>query len=261
MTAGEAAPEPEAEATAPAPRPEEGGGPGSRVRRMGWLRELLDALLVALVFALYARTWVVQPFKIPTGSMEENLLIGDHILVNKFIYGPVRYPIERLLLPMRAPRRGDVVVFKYPLDPERDFIKRCIGLPGDELDIRDKALFLNGKRVEEGAYTYFTDPHTYPESPFVPEYYRTRDQFGPAKVPADRYFCLGDNRDNSYDSRYWGPVPAENLKGRALMVYWSVAEGPEDGAAPAAEKRGVWARLADAVRRSTRWERTFSMVR
>jgi signal peptidase I len=231
-----------------------------RPPRKGWLRECLDALLVALVFAVLARTWVVQAFKIPTGSMEANLLVGDHILVNKFIYGPVRYPIERLLLPVRTPRRGDVVVFKYPEDPERDFIKRCIGLPGDEVEIRNKVLYLDGERVEEGAYTHFTDPNTYPESPFVPEHYQVRDQFGPAEVPADEYFCLGDNRDNSHDSRFWGAVPEANLKGRALLVYWSVVADPGE-VDPEGPERGIWQRLGDALREETRWERTFSLVR
>jgi len=229
--------------------------------RKGWLRECLDALLVALVFAVFARTWVVQAFKIPTGSMEENLLVGDHILVNKFLYGPVLSPLERVLLPIRTPRRGDVVVFKYPEDPSRDFIKRCVGLPGDEVEIRNKALYLDGERVEESAYTHFVDPHTYPESPFVADYYQIRDQFGPARVPPHEYFCLGDNRDKSHDSRFWGPVPETDLKGRALMVYWSVRGGDEVGEVAGADERGLWRRLGDAFEKGTRWERTFSLVR
>lgn len=233
---------------------------GVRAPRKAWLREVVEALLVALVFAVFVRTWVVQAFKIPTGSMEENLLIGDHILVNKFIYGPTSHPVERILLPIREPHRGDVVVFKYPLDPERDFIKRCVGLPGDEVAIRDKALLLNGERVDEGAYTFRRDPQVYPDSPFVPEHYRLRDQFGPTEVPPDHYFCLGDNRDRSHDSRYWGSVPEDYLKGRALLVYWSVAGGPED-AGPTTPERSVADRLRDALRGGTRWERTLTLVR
>lgn len=240
--------------------PEPAGSGGGQAPRKTWGREVLEALLVALVFAVFARTWVVQAFKIPTGSMEENLLIGDHILVNKFIYGPTRHPVERILLPIREPRRGDVAVFRYPLDLERDFIKRCVGRPGDEVEIRDKVLYVNGERLEEEAYTFFNDPQAYPDSPFVPEHYRLRDQFGPTEVPTDHYFCLGDNRDRSHDSRYWGSVPEEYLKGRALLVYWSVAGGPEN-AGPATPDRSVWERLGDALRGGTRWERTFSLVR
>jgi len=247
-----------ADEAAERPAPKQGHAPDPD--RKGWLREVLEALLVALVFAVFARTWVVQAFKIPTGSMEENLLVGDHILVNKFIYGPVRHRWERILLPVRHPRRGDVVVFKYPVDPERDFIKRCIGLPGDEIGIRNKELILNGEPVREDAYTHFVDPQTYPDSPFVPEHYRLRDQFGPIEVPPDHYFCLGDNRDRSHDSRFWGAVPESYLKGRALLVYWSVAGGPEE-AGPETPQRGVWERLGDAFRGGTRWERTFALVR
>jgi len=229
--------------------------------RKPWLQEVGEALLVALIFALFARTWMVQAFKIPTGSMEENLLVGDHILVNKFVYGPALDRLERTLLPERPIRRGDIVVFKYPEDPSRDFIKRCVGLPGDEVDLRDKVLYINSRRVEE-PYTYFTDPTTYPESPFVPEHYRDRDNFGPFVVPPGQYFCMGDNRDNSHDSRFWGTVPATYVRGRALLVYWSVD-------VPARRNRQIaeepwWERTLDRTRligSRTRWGRTFRLVR
>jgi len=225
-----------------------------------WSWEVAEALLVALVFAIFARTWVVQAFKIPTGSMEENLLVGDHILVNKFVYGPSVGPIEGSLLPLRRVRRGDVVVFKFPEDPARDFIKRCVGLPGDEVDLVDKVLHINGRVVDE-PYTFLTDPDIYPESPFVPEYYRKRDNFGPFVVPPGNYFCLGDNRDNSHDSRFWGPVPSEYVKGRALMVYWSIER-------PALQTRAeaeAWWHAGpldlSTLLSSVRWERTFRLVR
>lgn len=237
--------------------------PPVSTRRKPFLRESLDSLLVALVFAVFVRTWVVQAFKIPTGSMEQNLLVGDHILVNKFIYGPTRFPVEEVLLPLRPVRRGDVVVFKSPEQPERDFIKRCVGLPGDELEIVDKVLHLHGEPLEEDAYTYHTDPVTYPESPFVPEHYRARDQFGPFEVPSGSFFCVGDNRDRSDDSRFWGPVPRELVKGRGLLVYWSVV--PEAGEGAARPRSGPWwhrpAEWLRGLRASTRWERIFTLVR
>ncbi len=226
-----------------------------------WLQEVAEALLVALIFAVFARTWMVQAFKIPTGSMEENLLVGDHILVNKFVYGPALGPLERTLLPERHIRRGDIVVFKYPEDPERDFIKRCVGLPGDEVDLEGKKLYVNGHRVAE-PYTYFTDPTTYPESPFVPEHYRQRDNFGPFVVPAGHYFCMGDNRDNSHDSRFWGTVPEDYVKGRALLVYWSV-DVPKARRAQV-EQEPWWRATVDQtamLAEHTRWARTFRLVR
>ena len=229
--------------------------------RKSWPREILEAVLVALVFAVFARTWVIQAFKIPTGSMEQNLLVGDHILVNKFIYGPVESPLERVLLPIRRIARGDVVVFKFPEDPQRDFIKRCVGLPGDEVELVDKVLHVNGQPLEE-PYIFHTDNDVYPRSPFLGDHFRARDNFGPYVVPPASYFCLGDNRDNSHDSRYWGPVPREFVKGRALLVYWSLETEP---AAAVADQDGPWWRGArQAVGRAvfgTRWERTFRLVR
>lgn len=222
-------------------------------------RSLLEALLFALVLAVFARTWVVQAFKIPTGSMVDNLLVGDHILVNKFIYGPTVHPLEEALLPIRTPRRGDVVVFKYPEDPGRDFVKRFLGLPGEEVDLRDKRLFVDGEPIDESGYVRHVDETVYPDYR-VPgesyEYYRTRDQLGPLEVPPAHYFGLGDNRDNSHDSRYWGPIPAEFVKGRALLVYWSVIgeEHPERGFR---EGEG----LVQWLRRTSRWSRVFSLVR
>ncbi len=238
-------------------------------RRRSALKEALEAVLVAAIFALFVRTWIFQAFEIPSGSMEQNLLIGDHILVNKFIYGPARWPLERRLLPERPVRRGDIVVFKFPEDPERDFIKRCIGLPGERIELVDKVLHVDGTAVDESGYTFFTDPITYPDSPFVPAHYRARDNFGPYTVPAAHYFCMGDNRDNSHDSRFWGPVPVEYLKGRALLVYWSLeGRGEDGGESPASRAPAAahpwWRRLASRARElaeDTRWRRTFRLVR
>jgi signal peptidase I len=226
------------------------------------VREYLEALLIAVIFATFARTYVFQAFKIPSGSMEENLLIGDHILVNKFIYGPASSPLERALLPVREVRRGDIVVFKFPDDPTRDFIKRAIGLPGDTVQLVDKHLYVNGRRVADESYTIHSDPLTYSRESF-PRSSLVRDNFGPVTVPAGSYFCLGDNRDNSRDSRFWGMVPRGYLKGRALLVYWSF----DDEASGQAEASG----LASALRRlghvaanffsRSRWERTGKIVR
>jgi signal peptidase I len=226
-------------------------------------REYLEALLIAVVFATFARTYVVQAFKIPSGSMEQNLLIGDHILVNKFVYGPAPTAIERLLLPVRSVRRGDVVVFKFPKDPDRDFIKRCVGLPGDNLEVIDKRLFINGHLVHDEGYTYHTDERVYPRTPFAGDVFRNRDNFGPRVVPAGSYFCMGDNRDNSNDSRFWGEVPEGNVKGRAFMIYWSF----DTGEGEVTEEPSLGGRLRQLGQvglkffAHTRWARTFRIVR
>ena len=224
-------------------------------------REYLEALLIAVIFATFARTWIVQAFKIPSGSMEKNLLIGDHILVNKFIYGPTVSPLEETLLPVRKVRRGDVVVFKYPEDPTRDFIKRCMGLPGDTLKIIDKDLYINGRHVDDSAFTYYADSEVYPHDLFFHSK-RVRDNFGPKTVGPRSYFCMGDNRDNSNDSRYWGTVPESHLKGRAFVVYWSFGGEDETYEAPGyGGKARQLGRIALNFFRQTRWDRTFRIVR
>jgi signal peptidase I len=225
------------------------------------LREYLEALLIAVIFATFARTYVVQAFKIPSGSMENNLLIGDHILVNKFVYGPVASPVERALLPMREVDRGDIVVFKYPEDATRDFIKRCMARGGDTLRLVDKDLFINGKLVDDSSYVHHTDNTPYPRSTyFNPR--RTRDNFGPETVPPKSYFCMGDNRDNSNDSRFWGPVPEGYVKGRAFMVYWSFDSDQESIEWPGvAGKLRQLGRVALNFFSRTRWDRTFRIVR
>lgn len=225
------------------------------------LREYLEALLIAVIFATFARTWVVQAFKIPSGSMEKNLLIGDHILVNKFVYGPVLSSWEGRLLPIRQLRRGDVVVFKYPEDPSRDFIKRCMGLPGDTMRMIDKDLYINGKLANDSSFTYYADSETYPRDLFFhPKH--VRDSFGPKTVGLHSYFCMGDNRDNSNDSRYWGTVPESYVKGRALLVYWSFASDDESSEWPGyGGKLRQIGRVALNFFQQTRWDRTLRIVR
>jgi signal peptidase I len=225
-------------------------------------REYLEALLIAVIFATFARTYVVQAFKIPTGSMEENLLVGDHILVNKFVYGPTASSLERLVLPIRPIEPGDVVVFKYPDDPTRDFIKRCVGMPGDTVEIVNKDLYVNGEKVEDASYTYHVDPRIYPRTLFLSENFRNRDNYSPYTVPEGHYFCMGDNRDNSNDSRFWGPVPVDFVKGRAFMIYWSFASEVEPLEWPGWRgKLQQLGRVGMNFFTDTRWDRTFRIVR
>jgi signal peptidase I len=185
------------------------------------LREYFESIVIAVILALFVRTWVVQAFKIPTGSMENNLLIGDHLLVNKFVFGPTASGLERTALPIREIRRGDVVVFKYPDEPERDFIKRVIGLPGETLEVRNKKVYIDGTPLDE-PYVHFIFPPDENGSDFTDP---SRPSYGPVTVPADSYFMMGDNRDNSQDSRYWGFMPRSYVKGKALFVYFSFADG------------------------------------
>ncbi len=177
----------------------------------GRLRENIEAILVAVVLAMLIRTFIVQAFKIPSGSMKNTLLIGDHILVNKFIYG-VKIPfLGATLIPIKTPHRGDIVVFEYPKDPSKDFIKRVVGVAGDEVAIRNKQVFVNGVALEDGAYAIHGDSHINLE----------RDFMEPRKVPPNSLFVMGDNRDNSHDSRFWGFVDLSEVKGKAFIIYWS----------------------------------------
>ncbi len=184
-------------------------------------REYFESIVIAVILALFIRTFVVQAFKIPTGSMENNLLIGDHLLVNKFVFGPTDTGVEETLLPIEPIRRQDVVVFKYPEEPERDFIKRVIGLPGETIELRNKKVFVNGRPLDE-PYVHFLEPpgDTEPGDEDFTDF-DVRRRYGPVTVPANHYFVMGDNRDNSQDSRYWGFLPRDYIKGKALMVYWS----------------------------------------
>ena len=178
------------------------------------LREYAESIIIALVMALIIRTGVVQAFKIPSGSMENTLLVGDHILVNKFIYG-LKLPFsDQRILKLRDPQRGDVMVFEYPVNRSQDFIKRVIGVPGDEISERDKVVYVNG--------VAYQNPHeVHKDSRILTGENSQRDTFGPIRVPADSYFMMGDNRDNSYDSRFWGFVKNSDIKGAAFIRYWS----------------------------------------
>jgi signal peptidase I len=174
------------------------------------IKEYAEALIIALILAFFIRSFVVQAFKIPSGSMLETLQIGDHLLVNKFIYGVQAPFTDFTIIPVSEPKFRDIIVFEFPEEPSKDFIKRVIGLPGDKIEIRDKAVYRNGKKLQE-PYVQYTDPNIVPK----------RDNFGPVVVPEDKYFVLGDNRDESYDSRFWGYVKKEKIKGEAWIIYWS----------------------------------------
>lgn len=188
------------------------------------VREYVEALVIAVALALFVRTWVFQAFKIPTGSMEPNLLVGDHLIVNKMVHAAAPTALERAMLPDRALRRGEIVVFKSPQDPSRDLIKRVIGLPGDRIELRRKTLYINGQAQQE-AWAHFFLPLS-PEAPARSE--DRREEYGPVTVPAGQYFMMGDNRDNSEDSRYWGFMPASYVKGQALFIYFSVGQTASD---------------------------------
>lgn len=185
-------------------------------------REYTEAILIALLLALLIRTFVIQAFKIPSGSMEKTLLIGDHILVSKFAYGthiPNEIPFlniklfEDIILFSKVPKREDIIVFKFPKDERRDFIKRVIGLPGDLLEVRRQKIYINGKLLED-SHARHTEMAS--NSALVP-----RDDFGPVLVPEGYVFVMGDNRENSQDSRYWGFLSVDKIRGKALMIYWS----------------------------------------
>ncbi len=210
-------------------------------------REYFESLVIAVVLALFIRTFAVQAFKIPTGSMEPNLLIGDHLLVNKFVFGPSLSGVERTLLPMNEIARGEVIVHKFPEEPERDFIKRVIGLPGEQVEVRHKRVYINGKLLDEPYAYYMEAPPPVPKEIEAgdrqPSSGDPRESYGPVTVPPGHYFMMGDNRDNSQDSRYWGFLPREYVKGRALVIYWSYE----------AEAGNILA--------ATRWKRLLKQVR
>ncbi|MFQ5777740.1 MAG: signal peptidase I [Terriglobia bacterium] len=240
------------------------------------LREYVDSLLVTVLLALFGTTFVLQAFKIPSSSMEDTLLVGDHLLVNKFIFaGPLESPPA--WLPYRNVRRGDIIVFKYPFPPHQHFVKRVIGLPGDRLKIVNREVQVNGQPLDE---TYKIHRH----DAFGPGF---RDNFPPGEgflpysmeeewaeevarltvgdelvIPAGKYFAMGDNRDNSQDSRYWGFVDRENIIGRPLFIYWSFDAGRRRATLgePRDRLAVLWDSFAHFFTR-TRWKRFLRFVR
>jgi len=216
--------------------------------RKSTVREYFESIVITAIIALFATTYVIQAFKIPTGSMESNLLIGDHLLVNKFVYG-LQDGFLSKFLPYKTPKRGDIIVFKYPNSPEVAYVKRLMGMPGDKVEMIGRTLYINGQALKED-YTQYIDPGS------------VHEHFGPYNVPKGQYFAMGDNRDNSQDSRYWGFVPRDYILGKALVIYWSF-ETPRD--------EYLQTSLPDRVKQfadvfinfftKTRWLRTFKVIR
>jgi len=200
-----------------------------------FIKEYLEPIVIAVLIALFIRTFVVQAFKIPSSSMEPTLLVGDYILVNKFIYG-IRIPYtDTKFFPMKQPDRGDVIVFIYPKDTSKDFIKRVIGKEGEKIEIVQNKIFVNGKQIE--------DPWGHFEKYDWSKYLQAMEKFGPVVVPKDCLFVLGDNRDNSQDSRFWGFVNLNAVKGKAFIIYFS------------------WDRLSQSLLDNVRWGRLAKLIR
>ena len=222
--------------------------------------EYTQAAIIAFIFALFVRTFLFQPFHIPSPSMEDSLLVGDHILVNKFALAPLSLPIERVFLPLAPVGRGDVIVFRPPHDPTQDYVKRVIALPGETIKIVNRVVYV--QKAEADGFTALLEPYSNHRDPgSVPP---GLDNFGPFTLPDGQYFVMGDNRDNSLDSREWGTVPRSAIVGRALLVYWSFPVGGDDGASAMGRARSRVSRVltsAGALFTLTRWDRTGLLIR
>jgi len=234
-------------------------------------RGVIAEWTVTIILLLFGTTTLVQAFVIPTGSMEDTLLIGDHLLVDKLAYAPPG-PITKSILPYTPVKRGDIIVFRYPVDITQTFVKRCIGVPGDRIHLVNKQLFLNGHAVNE-PYVYhkteYIDSYrdNFPTEPNAhllggaPDMLANHVQNGDVVVPSGYYFAMGDNRDSSLDSRYWGFVPRENIIGKPLVIYWSYDATTEALADPQILN---WSHLLDMIEHfptKTRWSRTLRLVR
>lgn len=224
-------------------------------------REYLEALLIAAIFLGFTNTFVVQTFYIPSGSMEDTLLVGDHLFVNRFIFGPAPTELEKRLLPLREVGRGDIIVFRSKENPIIDVVKRCVAKGGDEIQVRRKQLELNGEVVDDSSYAIHRDPRVFPDRPGLDRQIRQRDYFGPYRVPDAHLFCMGDNRDRSYDSRFWGGLPRHYVKGRALLIYWSNGGETPQGTEGPGERLHQLLGNALGFFSQTRWSRTFQLIR
>lgn len=247
--------------TSPPTQPLKAFPPPQAERQHFVIREYLEALLVAAIFLGFTNTFVMKTFYIPSESMVNTLLIGDHLFVNRFIFGPSSSKLEKALLPGRAPKRGDIVVFRSPEDPPLDLVKRCIAVAGDKVQVIDKQLFINGERAKDDSYVQHVDPRLFRRnSPYANG--RRRDNMPSMIVPDDHLFCMGDNRDQSHDSRFFGPVPVARVKGRAALIYWSYGGGTPDGTWHGWGQRmgQLWNTVIGFIPK-TRWGRSFQVIR
>jgi signal peptidase I len=232
------------------------------------VRDFVHEWSLNILILLFGTTTLVQAFIVPTGSMESTVLIGDHLLVDKLSYSPSD-PISRHLLPYTEPKRGDVIVFRYPMDIRQNFVKRVIGVPGDHVRIADKVVYVNGKALVE-PYTQHIDPRVepyrdnFPSQPYGPVADRAQQMLashvsnGELVVPDGDYFAMGDNRENSLDSRYWGFVPRENIIGKPLVIFWSYDAPTEQWAG---DSGSHYLDIARNFFTKTRWSRTLKLVR
>jgi len=238
--------------------------------KTGEQRGTIAEWTVTILLLLFGTTTLVQAFVIPTGSMEDTLLIGDHLLVDKLAYAP-HGKIAGVLLPYTEVQRGDIIVFRYPVDIRQTFVKRVVGLPGDHIRVERKQVFLNGKPLNEPYKFHKTDymdsfRDTFPSEPNVPldtlgqEMLTNSVQNGEVVVPPGHYFAMGDNRDRSLDSRYWGFVPRENIIGKPLIVYWSY-DAPTEALASGDIPVDHILDIAFNFFGKTRWNRTFMLIR
>ena len=242
-------------------------------------REYFESLVITVILALFGTTFIVQAFKIPTPSMEDNLLVGDHLLVNKFVFGAPGSILDKLL-PLKNIKRGDVIVFKYPKDLTKHYVKRAIGLPGDRIKIVDKQVFVNDVALQEPYKIHKAPPGSYsdrfgdffPPKPHEgrfsrgidedPYWYEDYTKDGEIVVPADHYFAMGDNRDNSADSRYWGFVPRELIVGKGLIIYWSFeTDSDEYRRTDVVDRVQQITDLITNFFTKTRWSRSFKIIR
>jgi signal peptidase I len=239
--------------------------------RKSTIREYFEAIVTTAIVALFLVTFVVQAFKIPTGSMKSTLLIGDHLLVNKFVYG-VKPGLFGKLLPYREPGRGDVIVFKYPNDPGMAYVKRLIGMPGDTVEMTGRTVFINGEKLGEN-YNVKKDEDgdtietivNDPEKKYEVQYFNpdgNRARWGPYTVPEGHYFAMGDNRDNSQDSRYGFFVPRDYMLGQPLVIYWSFETARDEYLRTSPGERIE--RITDVALNfftKTNWKRIFTIIR
>ena len=234
--------------------------PAETVRRKSQFREWVESLAFTILFVLVFTNYIAQATQVPTESMKPTIMVGDHFFLDKVAF-PANYPaVMRPWLPHRSIRRGDIIAFKSPTDGNIPFVKRVIGMPGDTVEVRNKNLFVNGARLDE-PYKIHVDSTVYSPDPWTPEELKVRDNYGPSAVPADNYFVMGDNRDNSNDSRYWGFVKWDEVIGKPLFIYWSYESDPYiPGEKTIREWLYSYASIAVHFFNRTRWFRIGTLV-